>query len=82
MVKVLPARLTEIGEALFTAAGALPEEAKTVTRHLVAANLAGHDSHGIIRVPDYIERMKKGHIVAGAPFAICAICWPEPRKIA
>lgn len=70
MVKVMAERLIEIGEALFTAAGATAEEAKTVTRHCVLANLAGHDSHGIIRVTDYVARMKKGHIVSGAKFEI------------
>ena len=34
------------------------------------ANLTGHDSHGIINVPVYIDRVKAGHIVPGAPFQI------------
>ena len=70
MAKVRADRLTEIGEAVFTAAGAPPQEAKLVTRHLVTANLAGHDSHGIIRLTEYVERIKKGHIVPGAKFEI------------
>jgi uncharacterized oxidoreductase len=41
-----------------------------VARHLIKANLAGHDSHGIIQVPTYIERIKKGHIVPGAQIEI------------
>ena len=52
------------------AAGVSPEEAATVARHCVAANLAGHDSHGVINVPLYIERIAKGHIVPGAPFEV------------
>jgi uncharacterized oxidoreductase len=49
----------------------VPEnEAATVARHCVAANLAGHDSHGIIQIPGYIDRIKAGHIVPGAPFTI------------
>jgi LDH2 family malate/lactate/ureidoglycolate dehydrogenase len=36
----------------------------------VNANLAGHDSHGIILIPTYVERIKVGHIVPGAPFKI------------
>ena len=35
-------------------------------RHSVDANLAGHDSHGIIQIPTYIDRMQVGHIVPGA----------------
>ena len=39
-------------------------------RHVVGANLAGHDSHGVIQIPTYIERIKVGHIVPGAPWKI------------
>ncbi len=52
------------------AAGVSGEEAATVARHCVAANLAGHDSHGVINVPLYIERIGKGHIVPGARLEI------------
>jgi LDH2 family malate/lactate/ureidoglycolate dehydrogenase len=63
-------RLTRIGAALLRAAGASQEEADTVAVGCVNANLAGHDSHGIIAVPTYIDRIKAGHIVPGAPFKI------------
>ncbi|MBO0710516.1 MAG: Ldh family oxidoreductase [Acetobacteraceae bacterium] len=67
----LPAeRVKDIGEGLLVAAGAPAEEAETVMRHCVNANLAGHDSHGIIMIPSYIERVKVGHIVPGAPWKI------------
>jgi uncharacterized oxidoreductase len=59
-----------IGEALLLAAGALPNEAETVARQCAAANLAGHDSHGILQIPGYIDRMKRGEIVPGAPWQI------------
>jgi LDH2 family malate/lactate/ureidoglycolate dehydrogenase len=70
MPKVQAERLREIGTALLVAAGAPEEEAATVARHCVNANLAGHDSHGVIMIPNYIERVKVGHIVPGAPFTI------------
>jgi len=63
-------RLTKIGAALLRAAGASKEEADAVAVGCVNANLAGHDSHGIIAVPTYIDRIKAGHIVPGAPFKI------------
>lgn len=63
-------RLHRIGEALLVGAGAPAVEAATVMRHVVGANLAGHDSHGIIQIPGYIERIGAGHIVPGAPWAI------------
>src|SRR5271155_5710976 len=70
MPKIPAERLGEIGRALFIAAGTSPEEAEIVMRHVVAANLAGHDSHGVIQIPTYIERIKVGHIVPGAPWVI------------
>jgi uncharacterized oxidoreductase len=63
-------RLTKIGVALLKAAGASQEEAEAVAVGCVNANLAGHDSHGIIAVPTYIDRIKVGHIVPGAPWKI------------
>src|ERR1700723_3658074 len=63
-------RLTRIGAALLRAAGATDEEAKAVSVGCVDANLAGHDSHGIIAIPTYIDRIKAGHIVPGAPWTI------------
>jgi uncharacterized oxidoreductase len=51
-------------------AGASQQEADTVARGCVNANLVGHDSHGVILIPSYVERIKFGHIVPGAPFEI------------
>jgi LDH2 family malate/lactate/ureidoglycolate dehydrogenase len=70
MPKIAADLLSEIGRALFVAAGTPPEEADIVMRHVVNANLAGHDSHGVIQIPTYIERIKVGHIVPGAPWKI------------
>src|SRR5438105_9968191 len=70
MPKIQAERLEEIGRALFIAAGTPEEEAALVMRHIVGANLVGHDSHGVIQIPTYIERIKIGHIVPGAPWVI------------
>ncbi|MGX1016199.1 LDH2 family malate/lactate/ureidoglycolate dehydrogenase [Bradyrhizobium japonicum] len=63
-------RLTLISAALLRAAGASDEEADAVATGCVNANLAGHDSHGVIAVPTYIDRIKAGHIVPGAKWTI------------
>jgi uncharacterized oxidoreductase len=63
-------RLSKIGGALLRAAGASHEEAEAVATGCVNANLAGHDSHGVIAIPTYIDRIKVGHIVPGANFTI------------
>jgi uncharacterized oxidoreductase len=70
MPKIAAERLQKIGAALLVGAGASREEADTVARGCVNANLAGHDSHGIILIPSYVERIRVGHIVPGAPFKI------------
>jgi LDH2 family malate/lactate/ureidoglycolate dehydrogenase len=62
--------LHSIGAALLVAAGAPPDEAEIVMRHSVDANLAGHDSHGIIQIPTNIDRIQVGHIVPGVPWQI------------
>ena len=63
-------RLTRIGAALLRAAGASEEEAEAVAVGCINANLAGHDSHGVIAIPTYIDRVKAGHIVPGAAWTI------------
>jgi uncharacterized oxidoreductase len=63
-------RLLRIAEELLVAAGTPREEAEIVARHSIDANLAGHDSHGIIQIPTYIDRIAVGHIVPGAPWTI------------
>ena len=40
-----------------------PEEARRIATYLTTANLTGHDSHGVIRVPVYIRWKKTGSVV-------------------
>ena len=49
---------------IFEAAGCSPAEAARVARYLVAANLTGHDSHGVVRVPRYVEMLANGGVIA------------------
>jgi len=70
MPRLAPERLRAIAADLLEAAGAPRDEAETVARHCIEANLAGHDSHGIIQIPSYIDRIEKGHIVPGAKFEV------------
>jgi LDH2 family malate/lactate/ureidoglycolate dehydrogenase len=70
MPRVPADRLERMGVALLVAAGASAEEAKAVAKGCVDANLAGHDSHGVIAIPTYIDRVKAGHIIPGAPWSI------------
>ena len=70
MPTVQAENLRSIVKQLFVGAGVSSEEAQIVARHSVAANLAGHDSHGVIQIPIYLDRIEKGHIIPGAPFEI------------
>jgi uncharacterized oxidoreductase len=49
---------------VFQRLGSSGEEARRVGVSLVGANLAGHDSHGVIRVPRYVDWMRSGDIIA------------------
>jgi uncharacterized oxidoreductase len=50
--------------AVFRATGSDSSEARTVGDHLVDANLAGHESHGVIRISKYVDWHAKGMVIA------------------
>ncbi|PHK94044.1 malate/lactate/ureidoglycolate dehydrogenase [Pseudoroseomonas rhizosphaerae] len=50
---------------IFVAAGSSADEAAGIAQHLLGANLAGHDSHGVVRVPRYIDWHRAGHVHFG-----------------
>lgn len=56
--------LKAMAVALLESAGSNAHEALVVAEHLVGANLAGHDSHGIGMLPSYVENLRLGHYVA------------------
>lgn len=67
-MRIFPAETLErFSRSLFEAVGASPEEATIVSDVLVRANLSGHDSHGVIRIPQYCHFVRNGSIVPGAP---------------
>ncbi len=58
------AELREFVAAIFRATGSAADEARIVGDHLVDANLAGHESHGVIRVSKYVDWHAKGMVLA------------------
>jgi LDH2 family malate/lactate/ureidoglycolate dehydrogenase len=56
----------QLVEAILRAAGSDPDIALEVARHLVRSNLSGHDSHGVIRVPQYVDRIERGELAPNA----------------
>lgn len=55
-------QLREVVYQILFAAGATDDTADTVAVHLADANLTGHDSHGLIRIPDYVQRIEEGRV--------------------
>jgi len=62
--------LTDFATALLGVGGLAAHEAKLVASSLVDANLRGHDSHGVMRIPYYLDQVAKGELVPGAEFAV------------
>ena len=61
-----PAHMHAISRNLLTAAGAPRHVADTVSEILVNSNLSGHDSHGALRIPTYLDGISGGAIVPAA----------------
>jgi uncharacterized oxidoreductase len=62
--------LTRTSAVIFAAAGMREDEARIVAKELVEANCAGHDSHGVIRIPQYLGQIEAGDIVPDAEVEI------------
>jgi hydroxycarboxylate dehydrogenase B len=76
---VVPAQeLVRIGSAIFSAAGAPQDIAALVAHSLVDSNLAGHDSHGVVRISQYIELIENGELL---PWARPAVVRDQPAAV-
>jgi uncharacterized oxidoreductase len=56
--------LRAFAAAIFRRADSSADEAAIVAQHLVDANLAGHESHGVIRIPKYLDWHARGMVLA------------------
>ena len=52
--------LYQFAKALLAAGGSGQRQAEIVADSLVQANLRGHDSHGVMRIPFYLDRLEAG----------------------
>jgi uncharacterized oxidoreductase len=57
--------LINLAARIFAAVGCDAKEARCIAGHLVDANLSGHDSHGVIRIVQYVTDLKAGDGRAG-----------------
>jgi uncharacterized oxidoreductase len=70
MPTLAPRQLESFAAALLHAGGASAEEARLVAASLVDANLKGYDSHGVMRVPYYVQAIKDGEFTPGTELTI------------
>lgn len=63
-------QLAEAAASIFHAYGVPEDESEMVGRSLALANLVGHDSHGIIRVPDYVGYLDKREVAPRAELRV------------
>src|SRR6266446_5101724 len=62
-MRVSPDRLRRLTATIIARGGSEPAEADLVAGHLVDANLAGHDSHGVSLIPHYVRHLREGLVL-------------------
>src|SRR5688572_26922669 len=72
MPTIHSARLHDLATLVVGAMGSTDGEARDVADHLVAANLAGHDSHGVGMIPDYVRMQQAGLLVPNQALELVA----------
>ncbi len=70
MADIPASTLIEFATALLAGAGVPREDAVVVATSLVGANLRGHDSHGVMRVLQYVEFVERGEIRPGVDLQV------------
>ncbi|KJC59195.1 malate dehydrogenase [Bradyrhizobium sp. LTSPM299] len=63
MVTIKVENLINFVSEVFSQSESSTEEARRIATYLTTANLTGHDSHGVIRVPVYVRWKKMGSVV-------------------
>ena len=69
-VRISHKELRKFIVSIFQKNGSLPKEAENIAKYLIKANLRGHDSHGVVRVPAYIEWSRKKMVFANKHITI------------
>src|SRR5260370_10948804 len=70
MVTLQASTLKDFVGEIFVKSGCSAEEGRRIAKYLVAANLTGHDSHGVVRVPRYVQMKSEGRVVADQKMAV------------
>lgn len=69
MPEFTPQRLKAVASLIVRRMGSDPGEVELVADHLIRANLAGHDSHGIGMLPAYIRLLQDGLLMPNQSLA-------------
>ena len=70
MMRFTATYLKTLTRDVFVAQGVPENEAEIVAEQLVDSNLAGLDSHGVVRIPLYSRWIQQGTIHPGAPISV------------
>jgi uncharacterized oxidoreductase len=70
MPQIDRATLTGLSTRIFISIGAPPDEAQLVAQELVRADLMGVHSHGVMRLPEYVQSSETGDVKPGAKITI------------
>ena len=62
--------LRDVSERAFVNSGVGDDVSLQVVRLLIQANLAGHDSHGVVRIPGYCQAVQSGRIDPNASIEV------------
>src|SRR5919108_3180405 len=68
MPQIQVAPLIQFAQPLPRSLGGPADEASLVARLLVDADVSGHDSHGVIQIPGYLDAHAEGLIAPGVGF--------------
>ena len=63
-------QLNTLATRILEGAGVSTSDATIVGHELAGANLVGHDSHGVMRLVQYVQMIQDGHVKLGAPIQI------------
>ena len=71
MTSLYPHQILEsLGTQLFIAVGTPENEAQVVSQHLVESSLMGHDSHGVMRIPEYLDLIEQQRVTPGGAITV------------
>jgi len=72
MLRFKADQLRQMSASMFRRVGVPAVDAELVADHLVESGLLGHDTHSILRLPQYVEMVRGGTVQPGAEIELLA----------